>query len=251
MEKKNSWKETKEIILASIILGFVFGAAYNTGEFFNKIIWIKNYLQQVFISLFFLFVFVKTTKSYALKKGVKTTFSIWNSKRFGFPKGAILHKTSIQWGIILPLFIALFSKGKLFFSGIISPELKTLSKKRIGKKYAEPTEKETANIAIIGPITLTLLAILLSSIKNPDLNNLTLIPFSIAFCTMLPFPKLNGLMTYIYGPIKYVFVITFIIGTYYLTKILTPLQSLILGLVSAVFFMGLNYIVSFGKKKAE
>ncbi|MBT3262098.1 hypothetical protein HN992_03775 [Candidatus Woesearchaeota archaeon] len=247
MAKKNNWKETKEIILASVILGFVFGAAYNSGEVFNKFLWIKNYLQQVFLSLFFLFIFAKTTKSYALTKGVKTTFSIWNSKRFGFPKGAVLQKTSIQWGIILPLFIALFSKGKLFFSGIISPEFTTLPKKRIGKKYAEPTEKETANIAIIGPMVLTLLAILLSSIKNPDLNNLTLIPFSIAFCTMLPFPKLNGLITYIYGPVKYVFVMVFIISAFYLIKVLTPIQSLIFGLISALIILALNYIISFAK----
>ncbi len=247
MVKKNNWKEIKEIILASLILGFIFGAAYNTGEVFNKIMWIKNYLQQVFLSLFFLFIFTKVTKTYALTKGVNTTFSIWNSKRFGFPMGAVLHKNSIHWGIILPLFIALFSKGKLFFSGIICPNLVTLHKKRIGKLYAEPTEKETANIAAIGPLILTLIAILLSSIKNPDLNNLTLIPFSIALSTMLPFPKLNGLITFIYGPIKYVFVLTFIISAYYLTKILNPLQAIIFGLISALIILCLNYIISFAK----
>ena len=245
-KEKNNWQEIKTIVFSAIILGFVFGAGYNTGtNTFDKSLWMKNFIEQIFTSLIFLIIFVKITKTYSSIRGVSTTFKLWKTRRYGLGRGAYFKKISMTWGTILPIFIALLTKGKLFFSAIISPEFSLIKTRRLGKKYERPTEQEMSLITLIGPLTLTLLGILLSSIKDTDVNNLSLIPFSIAFCTMLPFPKLNGITVYFGTPVKYVFTMAFIIVSYYLTKFISPFQSLVYALIFTAIFASTYYIRSF------
>ncbi len=243
---KNSWQEIKQIILSAIILGFIFSAGYDTGtDTLNKYLWMKNFIEQIFASLIFIFIFIKITKFYSKTRGVSTTFKLWKTQRYGLRRGAYFKKTAMQWGTILPLFIALISKGKLFFSAVLYPEFSLIKTKRLGKKYEKPDEQEMSLITLIGPLTLTIIAILLSSINNPDINNLSLIPFSIAFCTMLPFPRLNGITVYFGTPVKYVFSLAFIITSYYLTKFITPAQTLLYGLIFAIIFTSAYYLRNF------
>tara|TARA_Y100000310_G_scaffold345473_1_gene465371 strand:- start:126 stop:887 length:762 start_codon:yes stop_codon:yes gene_type:complete len=243
-KKKKISEEKKSIILAVLILGFVFG--FDDGkEIFNLQAWTSNFITQIIISAIFLLIFISVTKKLTKKLGIETEFSIWNVKRFGFAKAAVLKKASIPLGVLLPLFLTIASYGKMFFSAVLTPNFKYKKEKRLEKKFENPSEAEISLACLIGPLTLAIIAIFLTSIRTIPINNLSLIPFSIAFSTMLPLPRLNGIHVYFGTPINYVFSMAFIIAVFFLTKITTPIESIIIGVVSSIIFTASYYLVRF------
>jgi hypothetical protein len=244
MVKKKNWQEIKTIVLAAIILGFVFGFN-DKKEIFQLSQWLTNFIEQVILSLIFLLIFVYATKRYSYKRGFISQFSLWNIKRYGFAKSWEFKNKGIPAGIIFGLFLALASYGKAFFSAILMPNFSYKKEQRIGKKLEAPTELELSMASLVGPMTLTILGIILTAFNNTSLNNLSLIPFSIAFCSMLPISRLNGAYVYFCAPAKYIFSVVLIITTYALTSFTTPVQSILIGITSSVIIMALFYVFSY------
>ena len=243
-KEKNNWQEIKTIIFSAIILGLVFGFD-DKSETFNLSYWIGNFLVQTILCIIFLLIFILVTKKYAQKQNFLVSFSTWKLQRFGFAHSWFFKGKGIPIGIIAPLFLTIASYGKMFFSAILMPTYSYKKEKRIGKKFQAPTELELSMASLIGPMTLTIIAIFLTALKSIPINNLSIIPFSIAFSTMLPLSRLNGTFVYFGAPAKYVFAMVFIITTYALTKFTTVIQSVIVGIISALIIMALFYIFNY------
>lgn len=233
--KKTNWQELKAIIIAAAILGFIFGFDDGSSKFILAF-WIKNFILQFVMSLIFIMVFVQITKTYSDKKGVFSTFSFWNLKRYGFSRSSHYKSKGIPIGAILSILFAVLSLGKIFFSAVLSPEFKTSPASRLGKKFERTTDKELAWISLIGPLTLTLLGILFANL-NSGLASVAVIPFSIAFCSLLPFSSLNGARALAGAPALYLFSMAFVISSFYLSPILSITTSLLVGIVVCLALM--------------
>ena len=232
------------IILSALILGFVFGFN-DKSEVFIPSFWLQNYIQQAVLSLLFLVLFIAITISYSKKHGVTTRFAIWSIKKTGFTKSAVLSGKGLPIGMIIPLFASVMSYGKILFAATLSPDFVHTSSSRFGKKFVSPKESELASISMIGPMSLALLGIFFSSFKEISIDNLSLIPFAIAICTMLPFPGLNGITALVGSPVRYLLAMTFILSAFFLTYILTPIQALILGFIMSIILTCFHYVYSY------
>ncbi|MDP3917514.1 MAG: hypothetical protein Q8Q42_04500 [Nanoarchaeota archaeon] len=242
MVKKNSWQELTPAIISAVVLGFVFGFN-DKKEVFNTSYWLQNLVQYILISLIFIIIFIRITKWYSEKNGVTVKFNIWKIDRMGFEKSS--RKKGIPVGIILPLLIAFMSYGKIFFSAVLMPEYESTKHSRFGKKFEMPTEGELGLISVIGPLTLALIGILLTASDIARISNLSLIPFSIAFSSMLPISRLNGTTAFFYSPTIYIFSITMIVLAYYLTKFTSPIGSIVFALLFSILVASAFYIKSF------
>ncbi len=243
-DKEQSKKEINAIIIASLVLGFVFGFDDKSSVFIPSY-WVQNYVQQAILSLLFILLSIRITKAYAEKQGITTTFSIWRLKRIGLSAKAVLKGNGFPLGIFLPLFITVLSFGKIFFASIISPTFSYTTTSRFGKKIVNPREAEIATISLVGPLSLTLLGIFLSSLNGTGLNNLSMIPFTIAISSMIPFGTLNGMNILIGSPVRYVLAVIFILATFLLTFVTGPLASIILGLIASALLTATHYIYSY------
>lgn len=232
--------------IAALLLGIIFG--FDDGSsVFNLAFWIKNFIVQVIMSLIFIVIFVKITKSYSERRGISTKFALWHIKRYGRTRSTKFKGRGFPAWIIFSLLISLLSVGKLFFSAILCPEYTSSKTRRLGKKFEKPTDRELALISLIGPITLTIAGIFLMNL-NSGLATISIIPFSIAFSTMLPISRLNGTWVLMGTPALYVFSMTAIVLSFYLTKVLTLGGSILLALVLSLILMAAYYILAYVKK---
>ncbi len=241
-EKK---EESLLFLGAAVLLGLVFG--FDDGrEVFVQSLWIQNFLQQIVFVLLLLLLCAAITRYVARKSGVSVSFQVWKTQRFGWGKSSTLQRGGMYWGIILPLFITLFSAGNAMFSAVINPVFHHTKASRLGHKFAQPKESELATIALAGPLVLALVGVFIAS-KN---SNAAIVPFSLAFCMLLPLPRLNGLVAMIGAPARYIFSIVLVIAMFGLTRITSPTQSIFLGLVFAALISSAYYLASFMDFKA-
>lgn len=247
--KKTSWQELKAIVIAAFILAIVFGFEDGSSTF-ELVFWIKNFILQFVMSLIFIMIFVKITKSYSEGKGISTKFSLWHIKRYGLTRSTHFSRSGFPAWLILPALITILSLGKLFFSAVLCPGYTSSKTGRIGKKFEKPTDRELALISLMGPITLTIIAIFITNI-NPSLAGISIIPFSIAFSTMLPLSRLNGTWVFMGAPALYIFSLTAIILSFYLSKVLTFGGSILLGVILSLIMMIAYYILIYVKEEKK
>ncbi len=241
---KYNLAELKVLVIASLVLGLSFG--FDDGsQTFIKLDWAKNLFVQIISSLVILSLFIRSTKAYAKSKGIFVNFGLWTAKRHGLTRDAVSKGDGIPLWLILPAFTTLVSMGKLFFSVIISPTFAHTKHSRISKKFERPTERELGLVALIGPLTLAITGILLSGFQTPEFSKLAMITFSIAFCTMLPLPRLNGMHAYIGSPPLYAFSMAFIVFSYFISQALDIGSSLLISILASLVFMFVYYVKTF------
>ncbi|MBT3865525.1 hypothetical protein HOF78_00290 [Candidatus Woesearchaeota archaeon] len=247
VKEKTNWQEIKSIVIAAALLGFVFG--FDDGSsVFNSIFWVKNLILQFVMSLIFLMIFVKITKAYSEGKGISTEFSLWSIKRYGLTRSTTFSGKGFPSWLIIPALTSVLSLGKLFFSAILCPKFIASKTGRVGKKWEKPTDRELALISLIGPITLTIIAIFITNISS-SLASISIIPFSIAFSTMLPISRLNGTRVFMGAPALYIFSLAAIILSFYLSKVLTFGGSILLGVILSLILMSVFYILVYVKEQ--
>ncbi|MBT6402184.1 hypothetical protein HOK09_01845 [Candidatus Woesearchaeota archaeon] len=233
--KKTNWQELRAIIIAAAILGFIFGFDDGSSTFILSF-WIRNFILQFVMSLIFIMIFVQITKSYSSRKGINSNFSLWNIKRYGFSRSSHYKSGGFPIGAIISLLLSVLSLGKIFFSAILSPEFKTSPSSRLGKKFERATDKELALISLVGPLTLTIMGIVLTNL-NSSLSNIAIIPFSIAFCSLIPISALNGARALMGAPSLYIFSVAFVVSSFYLSPLLTITSSILAGVIICLALM--------------
>lgn len=88
--------------------------------------------------------------------------------------------------------IYILSSGQILFAAITSLDISINKAYRIGKKFANLTNFESAKIAVIGPLTNILLALLATPFNIPFLKPFIAINTAIAISYMLPLPGIDG-----------------------------------------------------------
>ena len=159
---------------------------------------IKNNSDQVpkaiAFSVIFILVIVLAKKAAANALDADVEHEIWEVSRYGLRAGWHLEKP-IPAGIILPIFISIFSLGTLIVLTFLTYETRAL-KRRAAKRfgfysYTEMTDWHIALIGAAGIIAALIVSIVLYSVKY-NLEYFAIISTLYAFFNMVPFSKLDG-----------------------------------------------------------
>ena len=131
--------------------------------------------------------------------GCKVILDLWKLKRIITARKDIKIKltkkltiTYIPIGIILSILTYILSSGQIIFAAITSIETKITKAYRIGKKYVNLTDIESAKIAVVGPLVNIFLALLASQIPSQIAKPLIIINLAMAVSYMLPLPGIAG-----------------------------------------------------------
>ncbi len=243
-----SKSEIKHLIVASVVLGFIFSFTEWGTTSFDPVTGVLNWLKTIIISLIALLIHILAHKFIAFKSHAIIEFRTWSIQRYGIRKSSTYPiKTAgfsipfLPIGIILSLLVIFLSAGKGIFAAVesfIITDVKT--EKRISRRlseysprFIELTETEIALISLIAPIVSTLLAVIF---LNTPFHKFGLINMYIAIYSMLPFPGLDGIKI-LFGSIWiYLFGILFVgisLGFAY-GQILSFIPTIILSLILSI-----------------
>jgi hypothetical protein len=234
-------KEIWSITISALMLGFVFSfRQWGSGPAFELGTGLVNLIRLSILSAIALLVYLISHKLIARNYGCGSTFRIWSIKRFWFTKRAKIKNTkifgikinSIKIGIILPLLFSFFSNGLLKFCAVGSSEISEIKLARTKRQFKQVTDFEIAIIHFAGPLTLTLLALILNII--PGFSDLVKISYYIAIFAMVPLAGLDGTKIFFGSAPLYLFGITFIIFSIALLILTNSLSALVFGLIAAV-----------------
>ncbi|MFH1376505.1 MAG: hypothetical protein ABIH25_02620 [Candidatus Woesearchaeota archaeon] len=225
-------KEILSLLLSALILGFIFSfREWGYGQNFSFQIGIINLIRTAIISMIVLLIYQLAHKLVALRNGAYTKYSIWGLQRYWF-RAKSKFKKPIKIGLFLPILLALISNGFIKFAAVGCSELKEITHRRLGKEYKHLTEYQTAVIHLAGPITLILLATLLSPIET--FSKLVMISYSVAIFSMIPLSKLDGAKVFFGSVPLYVFSIVLMLAAMILINVANPIVTLILSLILAI-----------------
>ena len=234
MNKDNFFKrgEFFSLILSSITLGFIFSfREWGYGVNFDFSIGIINLLKTSVIAMLLLLIYQLASKLVALRNGAYTKYKIWYFKRYWF-KEKHKFKTPIKVGLFIPLILAVFTNGIVKFAATGCSEINEISHRRLGKKYKHLTEYQIALISLAGPMTLILIATMLSHLEI--FSKLVLMGYSIAIFSMIPLSKLDGAKVFFGSAPLYIFSIIFMLSTIFLINLSSPIITLLLALTAAI-----------------
>ena len=234
---KFSSKEILQLFIAAVVLGLLFGFD-DQQETFQLGYWLTNLLIMILLSFFSLVLYDSGHKFIAKRKGCESTIKIWSMSRFYFRtrnylKGPI---KSIPLGVIIPLFIIFLTNGLLKIAAITTTIVSTSPSKRLGRRYSQITDAEEGQIALAGPVTSLMIALLAKSLVSsfPIAYPIMLINLHLAFFNMLPIPSLDGIKVYFGSPLMFSFYFALILISFFFLRIISPLTTLLLGIIIAL-----------------
>ncbi len=192
-------KEILKLIVSAFVLGLVFG--FDDGrEIFVLRLWFANFMLMSALSLIVLAIMIVSQKWAAARYSIKAEYEIWGISRFGFrefqkiPKNLWLKKVPL--GIIIPLLIAVFSEGGIWFAGVGRMLTSIKTEHRIGRLWKNIADYEEARIAFAGPIatiiSLIIFGMLFERTGLELWKILILISITVLLSNIIPFPQLAG-----------------------------------------------------------
>ncbi|MBT3394880.1 hypothetical protein HOA59_01635 [archaeon] len=244
MLKNKFFKKTeiKHMFISTLIIGFIF--SYNNFT-------IVNWLRLTILAALALIIGESIRKIIAKRKGCETEYQLWQIKKYGITKSAkfpikIFNKRikSLYIGIVLPLITIFLSIGHIKFMIIGTSQAKEIILKRVGKKYAKITEFETAIIALAGPLTYILLALVFKALSLPGFEQFIEMTYLLALYSMIPLSKLDGAKIFFGSLPLYIFSAIFIIVSTVLINSpdITLMSTIFLALLTSItIFIGYIY----------
>jgi Zn-dependent protease len=161
--------------------------------------WLFNFITILLFTTVSLGLHIYAQKRLAKKYGCNVILDLWKLKRIITARRDIKIKltkklsiTYIPIGIILSIFTYILSSGQIIFAAITSIETKINKTYRIGKKYVNLTDIESAKIAVVGPLVNIFLALIASQITAQIAKPLVIINLAMAVSYMLPLPGIAG-----------------------------------------------------------
>lgn len=226
-----SQKEVRDLLIATLIIGFIFSFNDWGTTTFDFVIGLKNFLLVSFLVALAFFVHLSVQRILALAIGFKAEFKVW-------------------WvGLALSLIIV-FITGTLLGVGlpVILPGgvvLAILVRHRLGEFRYGFNYWENGVIAVYGPISNLALAFLFKIAlyifpQSWFLQKALLINIVFAICTALPIPPLDGINMFFASRGWYVFTFFLIIACslliYFTGIILTVIGGAIIALAATLIY---------------
>ena len=237
-------KEVNELLISSVILGFVFG--FDDGrEVFSLSYWLFNFVLITIITGLSIFGREFVKKVVAKRKNCVTEYEIWKIKRFWFQKSSV-SKRGIPIFSLLAVLFSFLSRGKLFFCAIGKTTVESVAKYRVGRKFSGVTDYERGVILLSGIIFNLLLALIFNMTSIYPFRLFFIVNIWLVAFNMIPIPSLDGGMIFFSSKLLYVFSFGFIILSFGL-KDLNIITNIILSFIVAFILLVLFYY--FGEYK--
>ncbi len=212
--------EIKHLLISTIVLAFVFSFREWGTEGFSVITGITNWILYILVVAIALILKQIGHKIVAKKYGASSEFRIWSIERYGLSKSKKFPKSFVGYriqtfplGLILSITLAFVSNGLIKFAAVTSSKIK--EKYRLGKKFKNLTEFETAAISLAGPLTNLFLAIIFQITGNLfNFERFVIVNSALAMYSMIPLSKLDGSRIFFGSKILYLlsFIFIFLIG---------------------------------------
>jgi Zn-dependent protease len=176
----------------------------------------------------------------AKKYGCNAIIDLWKIKRIRLRKQfkikltKALTITSIPIGVVLAVLIYILSSGQIFFAAITSLNITINKAYRIGKRFTQLTNIESAKIAVVGPLVNILIALLASQSTTPLIKPLVTINLAIAISYMLPLPGIVGGTVFFGSKPLYIASIAFIGIITVLMNFLSFISTLVIAAIFAI-----------------
>lgn len=184
MEKSEAPQIFAAMVVLAAVLSFPFILKNSAAEVPKAIIF----------SIAFILIVVLAKKSMANALDADVEHEIWKVSRYGLKAHWHLKK-SIPAGIILPIFISIFSLGSAVVPTLLTYDTRALKRraaKRFGHySYTEMTDWHIALIGAAGIISALVMSVILYSTKY-NLEYFAIISTLYAFFNMIPISKLDG-----------------------------------------------------------
>ncbi len=232
-------QEIKTVVLASLIMGIVFGFDDKQASF-NLSYWTNNLIFMAILSFFILFIFHTAQKAMASHYGCSCSYEMWKTKRWGLRKKQQMRK-SIPYGIVLPLLITIGSLGTIPFCATTTTTIEANQKRRFGKRYLQVMDMENAKIIATGHLVLLIAIILYRTFQLPLINQVTFMGFSLIFSRLLPFPKLDGISLYFSSRLTCIFLLSLVIVALIMMNIINSIAALITAIIIACIIVIIYY----------
>lgn len=224
-------EEIRNLILCSLVAGFIFSFNDWGEEKFNLMMGIKNLFLAVLISFIALVVHLSLQKIWALKNGFQGRFQPW-------------------WpGLLISFLVIFFSFGKipLLLFGTLLTNISP--RRRVGTFRYGFDYWENARIIATGSLANLLLAILAKAFlylgESFFFQKFLMINIFIAIWSLLPLPKLDGYQIFFGGLWFYLFVFLSVVLTGLFLFYLDILWAIVFGLLlAAVIYFVFYYFYS-------
>ena len=226
---KYSPRETREILLATALVAFMF--AFDDGqEIFELMHWVFNYLLHFVMVLAAFLIMTTAQKLWGIAIGYMVRFKIWS------------------YGLALGIAVAVLSGGKLIIPlpGGVSfgyiPRLR-LGGFRIGLKHALIGWISGFGplVCILAAMTVKFLLFQVFGLSGQALDVFIYVNFMLAFFMLLPIPPLPGIAMFHGNRLLYVIVFGFILA--YMLLFMMHIYSFFLALIIAVAIWVSYYIL--------
>jgi len=167
---------------------------------------------------------------------------IWSLQRYGYRKGAHVG-LPFPIGAVLPVVIALVSRGAVPFAGTAENIVSQKQKHRVGKEHPWVDDFDTARIMLAGPLLVTIVALVgyALSAGYPFLGRVGFVGAAVAISSMLPIPKLDGFAVFMCSAPLYVFVFAGIILSVLFIKVLSIVAAVVVSVLLALLILLLYY----------
>ncbi len=242
-------KEAATIIVASLVLAFVFGFDDKQSTF-NMQHWLVNYATLVVAAAVVVFLFAVAQKWTARKTDHHATLRLWSLERYGVRRAAEF-KRRVPIGVLISLLLVLMSNGIIKIAAVLQTETRTSETKRAGRKYARGTEYEVALINAAGPLMTTLFVLAVKAFAGGTAlgEAMILVGRHLALYSLIPLPGLNGLQIYFGSPLLFSSTLLFVVISFILAPLISPLLALMAAIILAVIMLFLHHYYGFVKSK--
>ncbi len=232
-------RELIHFVISILILSLVFG--WNDGKStFDVAYFLANFLKIIILVTLTLLVHELGHKLTARFYDAETEYELITLERIWF-KGKL--KKPIPVFPIVAVFLAIVSKGQLFFTGIAKTKILTQSKRRVGRKFIELTGYEEALILFSGPlanILLILLLTILGRMLGTNFPTFITINLFVALWYMVPLPGFDGNGIYFGSRFFYIFGLAFLVLAL-LLQTLSPIWGTLGALLLATIIGWINF----------
>ncbi len=242
-------KEAITIVVASLVLAFVFGFD-DKQPTFNLQHWLVNYATLVVAAAVIVMVFAVAQKWTARKTDHRATLRLWSLERYGVRRAAEF-KRGIPIGAIVSLLLILMSNGVIRIAAILETKTQTSETARAGRKYARGTEYEVALINAAGPLMTTFFVLAVKAFAGGTALGEAVIMMGrhLALYSLIPLPRLNGLQIYFGSPLLFSSTLLFVVVSFILAPLISPLLALTGAIILAVIMLFLHHYYGFVKSK--
>lgn len=218
--------ETRDLIIATLVLGFLFSIALKNFEVTTSSSIFVNFITAIAIVAPALILHEIAHKFVAQKYGCKANYALW-------PIGAVM-----------AVLITLLTGGRVIFAALGAVMIATTYSTRLGYRFVGLSNEELGKIAWSGPvvnIAIALFSFFLISFAPLFFETVIMINLIIALFNMIPFPPLDGSKIIGWSWFVWGGTLSLILALYFLPNLIGIIYSLIVAfIIIALIFLAMK-----------